>query len=200
MHKRLVILLSLIALPALALWLRAADPAGDPARAAFQRGNALLRDARQACAWHEPDLLRQAAGQYRDCLASPTNTLDAGSLVGAARHNLELTKLLLVQATPPEQARGAGDQETGAGEAVKENGARKNGLGDQPPSADRKDFPTKADAPNAKDKEGAPAKSDAAKDEAGWNNRPRRAAAAQAAQAEQPKPPEPHPFDSQCPT
>src|SRR5262249_13170555 len=84
MKKHFAVLFSLAALPALAVWLRAADSTDDPARAAFERGNALLRDARKACELHEPDLLRQAAGQYRECLESPTNRLDAGTLFKAA--------------------------------------------------------------------------------------------------------------------
>src|SRR5262249_48873301 len=104
MPKRLAVLLSLTILPTLGLWLRAADPVADPARAAFEKGNALLRDAQQACAYHEPDLLQRAAGQYRECLEAPAGSLEAGPLYTAARHNLELTKLLLAQAAPPEKA------------------------------------------------------------------------------------------------
>jgi hypothetical protein len=206
MNKRFAIVVSLAALPALALWLRAADPAVDPARAAFEKGNVFLRDARKACALHEPDLLLQAAGQYRECLTSPTNSLDAGPLFPAARHNLELTKLLLAQATPPEKANGGGDQKAGANEAKKETGASQDGADDPFSPANRKDDTAKADEANAKDgapaksessKEGTSAKSDASKDSAGWNDRPR---SEPAAKGEKPQAHEPHPIDSQCPT
>jgi hypothetical protein len=195
MKKCFAILVSLAALPAVALWLRAADPTDDPARSAFARGNALLRDARKACALHEPDLLRQAAGQYRECLESPTNSLDAGALSVAARHNLELTKLLLAQAEPPEKANGGRDQKAGADGAKQEKKAKPDGAGNQSPSTGHKDAATKADEANAK--EGTLAKPEASKDNAGWNDRPQRN---ETAQAQKSQPHEPHPPDSQCPT
>jgi len=195
MNKRFGILLSLAALPTLALWLRAADPVGDPAREAFEHGNVLLRDARKACALHEPDLLRQAAGQYRDCLKCPANSLAAGTLFTAARHNLELTKLLLAQAVAPEKANGGGDQKAGPNEAKKETRANQGSADDPFSPANRKDTPAKADEANAK--EGTSAKPDALKDSAGWNDQPRRDAGKR---AEKSPAHETHPFDSQCPT
>jgi hypothetical protein len=205
MIKRFTLLFSLVVLPPLALWLRAADPVNDPARAAFERGNTLLRDARQACSFHAPDLLRQAAGQYRDCLVSPASNLDGGPLFSAARHNLELTKLLLAQESPLEKANGGEGQKSSANGAKEETGAGQGSADDPFSPANRKDAKATSGEANAKEgaspkseaaKEGISAKVDTPKESTGWNDRPRRDPAAG---AEKPPTHEPHPFDSQCP-
>ncbi|HZU36184.1 MAG TPA: hypothetical protein VFA18_09755 [Gemmataceae bacterium] len=201
MIRRFTLLFSLAVLPLLAFWIQAADPT-DPARAAFEQGNSLLRDARQACAYHAPDLLRQAAEQYRTCLASPANSLDAGNLFTAARHNLELTKLLLAQEPSPEKANGGEGQKTRGSKAKEENGANQDGTDDPFSPANRKEDPAKAKegaSPQSEAaKEGTSAKTEASKESTGWNDRPQREPAAK--QAEKSAAHEPHPFDPHCPT
>jgi hypothetical protein len=201
MIRRFTCLFSLVILPLLALWLQAADPV-DPARAAFEHGNSLLRDARQACAFHAPELLRQAAAQYRECLARPANRLDAGNLFTAARHNLELTKLLLAQEPPPEKANGGEGQKPSGDKAKEETGAKQGGADDPFFPANRKDDTAQAKEGSAAKseaaKEGTSAKAETSKDSTGWNDRPQREPAAK--QAEKSAAHEPHPFDPHCPT
>jgi Ca-activated chloride channel family protein len=63
----------------------------------FQRGNELLRQAQQAGMNADPAWLLQAQRQYQACLTHQAATPDAGTIVENARHNLEMTKLLLIQ-------------------------------------------------------------------------------------------------------
>jgi hypothetical protein len=191
MTKPLQFLPGLITLLVLALVLHAADPTQDRARAAFERGNALLRDAQQACAQHEPDLLRQAAGHYRDCLANPLTSPNARVLTSAARHNLELTKLLLTQAGPAEPARREEAKKERAPAPAKENGIRKDPSGNPLPATDRTDAARTPGETNAR--EDVTARPEAPRNEAGWNQPPQR-------QADAPKLPAPQEPDNQCPT
>jgi hypothetical protein len=190
MRRWLVVLLTL---PALALWLRAADPPADPARAAFERGNALLRQARQSSAPQELDLLRQAAREYRDCLASPAGTLESRELFAAARYNLELANLLSAQATRPQNANGSGDKQSGAGDAAKEKGRKEGGPGDQMAPGNKQEAATKPDA--AKTPKGAEPKTEEPNEGASDL-----AQAAGDALAQLMEEPEPLVYDSQCPT
>lgn len=186
----------LLTLPALALWLRAADPSADPARAAFERGNDLLRQARQSTATpREVELLLQAAREYRDCLASPTGTLDSSGLFAAARYNLELTNLLSAQATRPEKASGSGDKQSGAKDAGKAKGKKEGGLGDQKTPGNKQEAATRSDDA-AKTPQGAEPKNEEPKDGA---NDPTQAAGGDAL-AQLLEEPEPLVYDSQCPT
>jgi hypothetical protein len=214
MRKCLVVLLTL---PALALWLRAADPTADPARAAFERGNALLRGARQTTFPKESDLLREAAREYRDCLASSTSTPE---LLAAARYNLELTNLLSAQVGHAGKANGSGDKQAGPREAAKPKGEDKGGPGESPTSPGKKDGAAKSDAANPKDearakaegaktKDGSESKTAEAaktKDGAQPNDEASKEGANDAAQAgadplaELMQEPEPLVYDSQCPT
>jgi tetratricopeptide (TPR) repeat protein len=67
------------------------------ARAAYDRGNCNLREACQSKGEPNADLLLQAARDYRKCLSFEKTTPGADSLFEDARHNLELTRLLLAQ-------------------------------------------------------------------------------------------------------
>jgi len=182
-------ILSLSALTFLALLLRAADAPAEPARAAFERGNASLRDAQQACDHHKTELLHQAAGQYRDCLDCPVSTPEAGAFSTVARHNLELTRLLLAQATPPEKSGGDKDKEPGPGDSPKDKDGHQGGPTDQQAPPEPKGDSGNADQANPKNDSstGAPAP----KEKEGWNDQPKSGASAQA---------EKHQPESQCPT
>jgi hypothetical protein len=136
--KRLALVLALAVVAAAVLawvfWPR--PPADDPlaaARADRARGDELLRGARQEPDKPDVNLLAEAAGRYRDCLAREADGPGAGPLFAGARHNLEMAKLLLAQAGRPDLAaaadpQGDGDKKpAGAGDSQTASGDPKNG-------------------------------------------------------------------------
>jgi hypothetical protein len=70
------------------------------ARAAHERASRLFSKARTGKG-KEKELLQQAIIQYRICLAYENATPDDGRLFEDARHNLEASRLLLVQHNLP---------------------------------------------------------------------------------------------------
>jgi hypothetical protein len=84
------------------------------ARAAYDRGNCLVNQGCPANEPVKPDLLTRAADQYQACLQHEGKVADAGSLFDDARHNLELTKLLLAQYADPPKDRDATASADGA--------------------------------------------------------------------------------------
>jgi hypothetical protein len=75
---------------------RSADDAAlHAARAHYDRGNCAFSKACQDEGTADPDLLEQAARNYEACLAREEATASAGTLFDDARHNLELTRLIL---------------------------------------------------------------------------------------------------------
>jgi hypothetical protein len=71
------------------------DQALHAARADYDRGNCSFGEACKEEGTADPELLQRAARQYEACLAREGSTPDAGSLYDDARHNLELTRLIL---------------------------------------------------------------------------------------------------------
>jgi hypothetical protein len=65
------------------------------ARADYDRGNCAFREACKDEGSADPELLERAAQHYEKCLAQEEKTPAAGSLFDDARHNLELTRLIL---------------------------------------------------------------------------------------------------------
>jgi tetratricopeptide (TPR) repeat protein len=78
------------------------------ARAAYDSGNCSLREACQKPGAPNTELLLRAAGEYRKCLSLEPATGGAAQLFEDARHNLELTRLLLARnpAGPPAKSGG----------------------------------------------------------------------------------------------
>jgi hypothetical protein len=75
------------------------------ARQVFDHGNALLRQARQKADGPDTALLKQAAAHYRGCLTYEERVPGSGTLFEDTRHNLELARLLLLQAEQNKPAR-----------------------------------------------------------------------------------------------
>lgn len=123
---RLLLLVPLIVVPPVltagyflyvepALATPAASPVvDDPSRealTAYEKANRLLTEARRSEGDRKAELLNRAAVQYRVCLAYETAVEDARPLFADARHNLEASRLLLIQdervqlaqAPPPER-------------------------------------------------------------------------------------------------
>jgi hypothetical protein len=65
------------------------------ARGDYDRGNCDFSDACKDENAADPELLRRAARQYETCLAREGSVPEPGSLFDDARHNLELTRLIL---------------------------------------------------------------------------------------------------------
>lgn len=77
---------------------RSADGDGlRAARAVYDRGNCAFGEACAEDGTADPALLERAAVQYEACLAREGSTPAAGSLFDDARHNLELTRLILAE-------------------------------------------------------------------------------------------------------
>ena len=128
--KRLAIVL-FCATPLLAgLIVRADATPADPWEA-FRRGNELLRQVRQAGDKVDPGLLAQAEQQYRACLSREAATSNAGALFDAARHNLELTKLLRAQLAHKETNTGAGSPQAQAGDKSSSKDGQSSPKNDQ---------------------------------------------------------------------
>jgi hypothetical protein len=94
------------------------------ARAAYDRGNCVLRDACQGDGAPDSARLEQAAQHYRACLAREPEIADGGDLFADARHNLELTKLLR--------------NPTPAGEGADNTGQNDDRASDRPPAVGEK--------------------------------------------------------------
>ncbi len=80
------------------------EHSGSDARTAYNRGNCLLGQGCPDGESTKPDFLTRAAEQYRASLGREGQAANAGSLFEDARHNLELAKLLLAQASENEHA------------------------------------------------------------------------------------------------
>jgi hypothetical protein len=150
MNKLLMVLLGAV----LVLTASAAEKNGLPAaRAAFDQGNRLLREARES--GDSADLLTRAAQQYRECLSQETNTANAGRLFADARHNLEMVRLLLTQVGHPENAKaGAQGKERccpECGRPLDEHDQKGNGT-DPSNSADKSQADPKNDSAAEADK------------------------------------------------
>jgi hypothetical protein len=117
--KRFAFFLALAALLTLGLWLlRGTNNLGlsaqespakgqgdlEAARADYERGNQDLQQSRQPDGSANVERLAGAADSFRACLTKEGTVKDSGSLFKDARHNLELTKLLLAQAGRPDLA------------------------------------------------------------------------------------------------
>jgi hypothetical protein len=77
---------------------RSADGAAlRAARAAYDRGNCAFGEACAEDGTADPDLLGRAAEHYEACLAREGRTPAAGPLFSDARHNLELTRMILAE-------------------------------------------------------------------------------------------------------
>jgi hypothetical protein len=117
--KRFALFLAFAALLSLGLWLirgtkdlglSAQEPSAmgqgdlETARADYERGNQDLQQSRQPDGSANVERLASADDSFRACLAKESTVKDSGSLFKDARHNLELTKLLLAQAGRPDLA------------------------------------------------------------------------------------------------
>jgi hypothetical protein len=73
------------------------DEALHAARADYDRGNCAFSEACKDEGMADPDLLEKTVRQYEACLAREGKVADAGSLFDDARHNLELSRLILAE-------------------------------------------------------------------------------------------------------
>lgn len=94
---RSLVLAGLCFITAASLAMSAGPPNVVGAWAALRRGNDLLRQAQQSGMNADPSTLLEAQRQYEACLSSQASMLNAGTLYQNARHNLEMTKLLMLQ-------------------------------------------------------------------------------------------------------
>jgi hypothetical protein len=85
------------------------DEALHTARADYDRGNCAFNEACREEGTADADLLEQAAKHYETCLAREGSTSVAGSLFDDARHNLELTKLILAESAETKSPNNNGD-------------------------------------------------------------------------------------------
>jgi hypothetical protein len=141
MRIRLTIALALAAAAAVLLaatfWPR--PPADDPAAAAREdreRGDALLRAAREQPDKPDVNLLAQAAERYRACLAHEA-TPAAEAVFAGARHNLEMAKLLLAQTGRPDLAAADGPKQPGDGDRRGDADAKQSAADHRPGDADK---------------------------------------------------------------
>jgi hypothetical protein len=86
------------------------DQALHAARADYDRGNCAFSDACKDEGIADSELLQKAAREYEACLAREGSTSDAGSLFADARHNLELTRLILSEFAEKEKPTAEGDK------------------------------------------------------------------------------------------
>jgi tetratricopeptide (TPR) repeat protein len=68
------------------------------ARSAFDRGNCLFQAGLRGKGGFDGPMLAQASRHYRECLRHEADCPEADKLFADARHNLELAKLLLINA------------------------------------------------------------------------------------------------------
>ncbi len=80
------------------------------ARAAYDRGNCAFGAACREKGTADPALLERAAEHYEACLAREGSTPAAGSLFDDARHNLELTRLILAEFAESDKDPSAADR------------------------------------------------------------------------------------------
>ncbi len=86
------------------------DEALHAARAAYDRGNCAFGEACKDEGAADPEALQRAAQQYETCLAREGSTAPAGSLFDDARHNLELTRLILSEFAEANKPAAEGDR------------------------------------------------------------------------------------------
>jgi hypothetical protein len=120
--KRLLPILTLAILATLALSVGATD-AGS-AQADFERANTELSKARQPDGQYDVGRLRQAESAYQSCLAHHTDKAGESRLFEDARYNLELTRLLLAQASPRDKASDNSAQHSDDPKGKSETGAK----------------------------------------------------------------------------
>jgi hypothetical protein len=132
------------------------------ARADYDRGNCAFAEACKEEGTADPDGLQKAARQYEACLAREDSTTAAGSLFDDARHNLELTRLILSEYAEQNQQTAEGDKpEADKPEVAKDDPFAPSNAANPSPDADGQKQPQKDVAKNEQKPEEVLAKNEA---------------------------------------
>jgi hypothetical protein len=131
------------------------DEALHAARAAYDRGNCAFSDACKDEGTADPELLQRAAQQYETCLAREGSTTDAGPLFDDARHNLELTRLILSEFAEANKTDPEGDKPEAEKPEVSKDDPFAPSNAAHPPGAEGQQ-PKEGDAAKAGQKEQKP--------------------------------------------
>jgi hypothetical protein len=113
------------------------DEALHAARADYDRGNCAFAEACKDEGTADADGLQKAAHQYEACLAREGSAPAAGPLFDDARHNLELTRLILSEFAEQNKQAAEGDKpESDKPEVARDDPFAPSNAANPPPEAD----------------------------------------------------------------